>query len=67
MHPPTVLLLVRTIAAQRLREVLRGLRTRDEGAPALEYIILAALILVAVVAMATYVVSRIVNYQNQLP
>ena len=44
--------------------VLRGLRTRDEGAPALEYIILAALILVAVVAMATYVVSRIVNYQN---
>jgi Flp pilus assembly pilin Flp len=67
MHPPTVLLLVGTIAAQRLRVVLRGLRTRDEGAPALEYIILAALILVAVVAMATYVVSRIVNYQNQLP
>ena len=67
MHPPTVLLLVGTIAAQRLREVLRGLRTRDEGAPALEYIILAAIILVAVVAMATYVVTRIVNYQNQLP
>ena len=47
--------------------VCADLRTRDEGAPALEYIILAALILVAVVAMATYVVSRIVNYQNQLP
>ena len=67
MHSPTVLLLVGTVAAQRLRVVLRGLRTRDEGAPALEYIVLAALILVAVVAMATYVVSRIVNYQNQLP